>query len=212
MKNARSIILRNFSLYLILILFLIIAMIYAFRITLLKSIATFLIDQDKPIKVEAAFVLSGNSIDRAEYAAKLYKQGYLKTIVCSGGNLHPLFQQMGFTFTEADITKKVLMAYGVHPSNIKELPYGTSTKEEAKLIFSFTKRNNWDTIMVISSEFHTRRIKYALREKYKMNDFHVLVCGTSDKRSAAHNWWKNEDGLIMVNNEWIKLLYYYYKY
>lgn len=181
-------------------------------IPILKSTAKFLISQDNEQSCGVAFVLSGNSIDRGKKAVELFKKGQIKKIVCTGKNLHPLFEAMGFKFSEGEVTQKALVKMGVPITSTELLPFGTSTKEEAQIIFDYCHRNKLDTVMIISSEFHTRRIKYSLRNSTQKNGIHFWVVGAPDNKIRYWNWWKNEEGLIMINNEWIKLLYYYWKY
>ncbi len=97
-------------------------------------------------------------------------------------------------------------------SVIEILPKGKSTNDEAHLIINYCSTHHLDTVMIISSQFHTRRIKYALKGRFEQGNLTVIVIGAPDHNIIANNWWWTEDGLIMINNEWIKLLYYYWKY
>ncbi len=187
-------------------------LVFLCRKPILTSIASYLIQEDEPVKVNLAFVLSGNSIDRGTEATKLYKQGFIKKLVCPGGNMHPLFEAMGFKFLESEVTKMAMVKMGVPDSVIEILPKGKSTNDEAKLLIDYCKKHNTDTVMIVSSEFHTRRIKYALKGRFAKGNLTVIVIGAPDHNVRAWNWWWTEDGLIMINNEWIKLLYYYWIY
>jgi vancomycin permeability regulator SanA len=181
-------------------------------IPFLKSSAKFLIEEDSEQSCQVAFVLSGNSIDRGKKAVELFKEGKIKKIVCPGGNLHPLFEAMGFHFLESEVTKKAMVKMGIPDSCIELVPFGTSTREEVSLIMDYCHKHQRDTAMIISSEFHTRRIHYSLKKSYAKQGIHFWVVGAPDQKIRYWNWWQDENGLIMINNEWIKLLYYYWKY
>jgi hypothetical protein len=38
------------------------------------------------------------------------------------------------------------------------------------------------------------------------------VAGAPHSRFDVSNWWQHEDGLIYLNNEYIKLFFYWFKY
>ena len=179
---------------------------------MLRATAKFLIENDTDKSCRVAFVLSGNSIDRGKKAVELFKQGKIKKIVCPGGNLHPLFEAMGFRFLESEVTKKAMIQMGIPDTCIELVPFGTSTREEASLITDYCLKHHLDTAMIISSEFHTRRIHYSLKKGSAGKGIHFWIVGAPDSKIRYWNWWKDENGLIMINNEWIKLLYYYWKY
>ena len=49
-------------------------------------------------------------------------------------------------------------------------------------------------------------------EKLKELETELIIHGTGSTRYDEAEWWKKEEGLIMVNNEYVKLLYYELKY
>ena len=58
-----------------------------FHVYILQAIGGFLINTDKmPDKVDAIFVLGGNTFDRSNHAAELYFKGLSKNIVTLGAN------------------------------------------------------------------------------------------------------------------------------
>ena len=66
--------------------------------------------------------------------------------------------------------------------------------------------------MVVSDKFHTNRIDYAFRDVFEDAGIQLVLRGSPSNAYSESNWWANEEGLIMVNNEYIKLLYYYIKH
>jgi hypothetical protein len=49
-------------------------------------------------------------------------------------------------------------------------------------------------------------------DKFKEAGIKVNFHGATSAEYDPTNWWKNEEGLIMTNNELVKLLYYFIKY
>ena len=187
-------------------------LIFIFRFPLMRLAGNYLIKEDNPIRSDAAFVLSGSSLERAEASARLYKQAIIPTIVVTGKNENDNLKIYQINIPDAQITQKALINAGVDSSAIQTLPLGTSTYEEAQAILGYAKQRNYKRIIVVSSKFHTRRIYRLFYEKFQKEGIEVLVYGADPITYKIEDWWNYEDGLIFVNNEYVKLLYYAMKY
>lgn len=183
-----------------------------FRKFILVNIASFLIDTDPIEKIEYACVLSGNAKNRANKAAELYHQGHIKKIICAGGNLHFISSLLDTEIIEPKITKAALELLGVPDSAIKIIKHGSSTKEEIGAVIEFCKSNNITELMMITSAFHTRRVRYTSQKIFEDANVKVNLQGAANKYYNQNNWWTMEGGLIACNNEWIKYLFYLYIY
>jgi len=183
-----------------------------FRKFILVNIASFLIDTDPIEKIEYACVLSGNAKNRANKAAELYHQGHIKKIICTGNNLHFISSLLDTEIIEPKITKAALEMYGVPDSAIKIVNHGTSTKEEIDLLAKFCVTNDINELMIITSAFHTRRVRYTSQKIFEDANVKVNLQGAANKYYNQNNWWTLEGGLIACNNEWIKYLFYLYIY
>lgn len=186
-------------------------LLFALRIEILKGLGNFLIcETTLPKQMEAAFVLSGNSFDRANHFASLHEKYTFNQIVCTGGNQIPDMKSCCPTTYECDFTQIQMRRKGILDSILK-IREGTSTKEEAAIILSYCKKNHIDSILIVSNLFHTRRIHGVFSEQFKKQNIHVFISGAPDSKYEEANWWNSENGLIALNNEYIKLLYYFFK-
>ena len=102
--------------------------------------------------------------------------------------------------------------YGVPDSAIKIVNHGTSTKEEIDLLAKFCVTNDINELMIITSAFHTRRVRYTSQKIFEDANVKVNLQGAANKYYNQNNWWTLERGLIACNNEWIKYLFYLYIY
>ena len=66
--------------------------------------------------------------------------------------------------------------------------------------------------MILSSKLHTHRVQEVFKTKLKKQGVEVIVRGATNSRFDELKWWQDENGLIAVNNEWIKRFYYWWKY
>lgn len=187
-------------------------LLFLFRAPLLRSCATFLIREDSLQHADAIFVLSGGGYDRGNLTAKLYDEGWAPKIVCTGGNELPELCVFDIDTLESDMTRVNLLQHGVPDSVIVMIRQGTSTKQEANIIFDYCKRNKFKRVIIVSSKLHTYRVQDVFREKLNENGTALVVRGAPSSRFSELEWWKTENGLIAINNEWIKTFYYWIKY
>ena len=66
--------------------------------------------------------------------------------------------------------------------------------------------------MVLSSMLHTRRVHYVFTRLFKENGIRLLVKGADALYYSEKLWWESEDGMLMINNEYTKMIYYFFKY
>ncbi len=185
---------------------------YFFREPALLTMATFLIREDSLQDVDALFVLSGGGYDRGNEAVNIYRKGYVKSIVCTGGNPVYEFRVFNIDTLESDMTVANLKRQQIPDSVIVVLREGTSTNEEAAIIFKYCKQQGLKRILVLSSKIHSRRVKKVFTKQFKDESIKVFVRGAFSSRYNEMLWWQSEDGLIALNNEWVKTAYYWLKY
>lgn len=191
-------------------LILVLLTLFFFRIQLCKALANYLIIQEPSSNAAYCFILSGNALDRGNKAIQLYQAQPSIHFVCSGMNISNDLKAMGLNRPESELQKDFLIAHGVADSSITILPKGSSTYEEINAIHDFCKKNAIQKASILSSNFHTRRIKLLLNKLNTEVDFSVIGCSSSNFNERE--WWKSEYGLIALNNEYMKLMYYTWKY
>lgn len=183
-----------------------------FKDDLLPGVAIFLIKENSPQKCDALFVLSGGGYDRGNEAVKLLNANWVPYVVCTGGNTVSELCVMDIDTLESDMTAANLRQHGVPDTQIILLRSGTSTQEEARLALQYCRQRGWKKIMLLTSKLHTRRAARIFHKVFKESDITILMRGAPSSKFNEHEWWKNEDGLIAVNNEWVKTIYYWLKY
>jgi len=187
------------------------ALLFLFHASILRCIGNQLIDDDPIEKTQAVFILSGDAWDRGNEAIKLYKQGFAEKIICTGENVPRLFLIAGIPYPESELTQLHLLSNGIPACAIELLCKGTSTKEEADYILEYCRQQEIKNLTIISTKFHTRRIGNTFRKKFEDAGMQLLIHGAPSSAYNESEWWKSENGLIFVNNEYIKILYYWMK-
>jgi uncharacterized SAM-binding protein YcdF (DUF218 family) len=182
------------------------------RFAFLGAAGRFLVHEDALQKSEAIFALSGNAEDRGPEAARLFQAGWAPLIVCTGELVPRILTEVGLPVREAELTAKLVRQQGVDSSHILKWYHGTSTWEECLSIAELSKSRGWKRIIIVSSLQHTRRIQRVVDRTLRNQGLVVIVRGAPSSSYEEARWWANEEGLLFVNNEYIKLAYYQLKY
>lgn len=186
---------------------------WAFRYPLLRWAGNGLEVVDPPARADAIFVLAGGPFERATQAAVLFRAGYAPSVYALGAQLDEKASIIkDAEISEAAVTALQLRREGVPAGAIELFPEGTSTFEEAQAILALARQRAWKRILVVSTLHHTARIRWVFDELTRVGDPEVRILGASPPGYDPENWWRSEDGLIWVFNEYAKLLYYRLKY
>jgi len=207
MMKIKARILKRILLFISVIL-LLIALLFVFRYPILRATGRFLISEDPPRKVEAIFILSGSPKDRADEALKLFHEGLAPLLICTGENIPADLEALGMPLPECEITHTYLLRAGMDSTFVRTIAKGSSTKEEADVILTFCRDHDLKEVMVLSSRFHTKRIRYFFEKAFREAGITLNIHGAPASKYRENRWWENEYGLLAVNNEYVKLIYY----
>lgn len=185
---------------------------YVFRHAILRGMGDLLVTEDPLIHADAIAVLGGASLERGAEAARLYRLGWAPEVICTSGMVPTIYQAENIDRNEAEVTRDVAIRQGVPAAHCTAIEEGTSTKEEADVILARMRALHADTLIVVSSRFHLRRVGFVFRKRFADQGFTVVLRGARSRQFDEERWWRKEEGLMMCQNEYVKLLYYWWKY
>ncbi len=185
---------------------------WLFRVPVLRAAGAFLIREDALRHADALYVLGGASLDRGREAARVMQAGRCDHAWFTGSNIPTVLESMGIPLPEADVSLQAAEHAGLPVGRGSAIHYGTSTMEEADAILVHAHRAGHDTIMVLSSKFHLRRIHRVFAHHPRAGGITVLLHGAPAVQFREEEWWRYEDGLVMLANEYLKLVYYAWRY
>lgn len=212
LRNRMGVVLRSRSVRWIGAILLLLLLLWALRVPLLRSFGRFLIVEDPACRVDAVYVLGGEADMRGEEAGRVHRQGWSDRFRFTGEPVPTALRVEGIERSEAEQTRLVAVRAGVPDSMAIAIKRGTSTYEEAGIILADAMQAGHDTVMIVSSRFHLRRIAYVFRDRFQENGIAVVLHGAPNSDYDEDRWWESEEGLLMVNNEYVKLVYYRLKY
>jgi uncharacterized SAM-binding protein YcdF (DUF218 family) len=185
-----------FRLISLLILAALIFLIYLVRRPILREMGEYWIVEDPISSADALIILSDDNLEgsRAEKAAELYDEHRAPVIVASGRMLRPY---MGIS----DLMQRDLTDRGVPPSAIVAFRQSANdTIDEAQALKGFVEQKGWHHVIVVTSNYHTRRARYIFRKVFPAN-VQVDVAGARDPRYDPSDWWEHRVDIKIFLNE-----------
>src|SRR5437773_8239962 len=138
------------------------ALLYLVRRPLLRFAAETWIVEDPLEKADALIVLGDDNFyaDRVTRGAQLFREGKAPVVVASGRRLRP---NAGI----AELMEHDLVERGVPRDKIVRFSHdGDSTLEEAQSLVRIVKERKWHSVIVVTSNFHTRRARYIFQRVF----------------------------------------------
>jgi len=195
-------------------LLLLVILVFAFRSQILTGIAGYLIVDDRLQPADLIFLLNSEYDTRPFRAAELYQHGLAPIVVIARAENTPVVD-LGLVPNDTDISVGVLEKLGVPSENIiiLSVPGGvTSTFDEAAALRQYIGTQRIHRIILVTSTFHTRRARWIFNKTLAGLQVTLEMAAVPYVGFDQTNWWKNETGIITLNNEYIKLFYYFLEY
>ncbi|MGG3468172.1 YdcF family protein [Neobacillus pocheonensis] len=149
----------------------------------------FLVINEEPKKVDAIVVLSGGE-GRLEKGMELYKSGYASTIIVSNGLADNLWKQ---AITQLP-RKSVILE-----------DKADSTYESAANVKKIMENNNYHSAIVVSSDYHMRRVKYNFIRVNKGSHMELIYVSSASSYDPKL-WWMSKRSLGTTISEYIKII------
>lgn len=175
-----------------------IAAVWIFHAWIFTLLGSALVENDKPENADCAVVLGGDAFGaRISKAAQLAQAGYVPYVLVDGpGMLIGHESDMTITYAEqkgysANLFRPIWLPPGVN-----------STQAEARYVGNILKENGVKKILLVTSNYHTRRAARDFRDENPW--LKVIAVAAPDHDFSPDGWWKNRDGEKTFLLEWTK--------
>lgn len=178
---------------------------YFFHPLILDQLAKRLVVRDPLSKADVILVLGGDDNgERVEEGVKLYKQGYAKRMLMSGGPL-------AWRLTSAQWMKKQAVAEGVPVGAILIQDRSLSTIEDAQFCLPIVKQNLIRSIILVTSPTHTRRAGRVFKKLFSPASISVIVHPVEKSEFNPDHWWTRHEDTGLVIWEYVSAVLYFFK-
>src|SRR6266852_194284 len=157
---------------------------YLVRRPILRLAAESWIVEDPLDKADALIVLGDDNFyaDRATRGVQLFREGKAPVIVASGRRLRPnagIAELMEHDLVERGVPRDKIVRF-VHDAD--------STLEEARALARLVRERKWHNVIVVTSNFHTRRARYIFQRVFPQGMV-VHIASARDGDVDPEHWW-----------------------
>jgi uncharacterized SAM-binding protein YcdF (DUF218 family) len=174
-------------------------------VALWKS-GNWLVREDAFDRVRWGLVLAGESRDceRTDAAIRMFHAGKIDSLIISSTRIFKNRYQSEFMVD-------YYLQQGVPRDRLFEFRQDAySTLEEARLLVRQFRLQNLDTVLIITTSFHTartRRIFRKLAQAYPV----ILVAAAEYNVYDPNAWWSNRESRKLWLDEWVKTVYTWFE-
>src|SRR5215469_7113258 len=173
---------------------------YLARHPLLRFVGEELIIEDRLEKSDAIIILSDDNFyaDRATRAAELYRQNLAPVIVASGIRLRPyagISELMTHDLIERGVPKDRILPFPQDADN---------TREEAFALRALVIEKGWKSVIVVTSNYHTRRARFIVRTIFP-SSVRVEMASARDADFDQKNWYQHRKAVKRFAHEVVGL-------
>ena len=178
---------------------------------IIADITNFIFVSDEPEQADAIFVPGGSFPEPPEYASELYRQGYAKWLIPSGGvsvkrDKWPGVRRKAELYSgdyqsDCEFFTDVLLKNGVPAAAIIREDKSGHTRDNAFLSRKAVDERGIDikTALIVCKAFHARRCLMLYQMAFP--DVDIKVCPVHCYNITKENWYESEAGIDRVLGE-----------
>lgn len=183
-------------------------LLYLVRAPILRGFGEWWIVDEEPRSAHAIVVLGGDSVfgDRVRHAVELHRRGWGRRLVLSGMTIRT-------NFNETALMEREALDLGVPRESLLLHPHDAgSTIEEGLALRRLLAGEGIRSIIVVTSNFHTRRARMIFLRIFRKAGVEVFFSAAPDVRFDPRRWWERRRSrnlflleLLKVPNAWWEL-------
>jgi uncharacterized SAM-binding protein YcdF (DUF218 family) len=180
----------------VLLFILLCSAVYLARGPILRFVGENWIVEDQLERSDVIIVLSDDNFyaDRATRAAELFRRDMAREVVASGRRLRPfagIAELMVHDLSERGVPKGKIEAFA-HDAN--------NTREEAQALAQLAARKKWRSVIVVTSNYHTRRVRYIYARVFP-SAIRVQIASARDGDFDPERWYQYRESIKKLTRE-----------
>jgi len=126
---------------------------------------------------DAIVLLAGSYKERVPAAAMLYRKGYAPRVILTNDGLFSSWStKYNRNLYQIEWAEEALIKLGVPREKIIKLPYyGRATMTEALAVKKFLLKSRLNKIIIVTSDFHTRRAFWIFKRTLKVYSSNITI-------------------------------------
>jgi len=169
--------------------------VYFLTPVLLNKAAEGLIREDGLVKSDVIVALAGdNRCNREKKAAELWRQGWADNVVVSG-------MSYAWGFHTGESARIYVTGLGVPEQKIFMICETLNTREEARALDDLMREHGWNSAIIVTSAFHSRRATYTVERASPGRSFYSAPVPTGYPEWTPRAWWSRRDDVYVTVRE-----------
>jgi uncharacterized SAM-binding protein YcdF (DUF218 family) len=169
--------------------------------TVLAASAGNMLVVDAPERSDVILVLAGETDRRPTRALQLLDQGYAQRVVIDVPAAAKIYG-----FTEIELAGKYVQSLS-KPASVSVCAInGLSTRDESHDAQKCLARESGKRVLIVTSDFHTRRALSIFRHEIRGKSFSVAA--VQDDTQFGKRWWTHRQWAKTCLDEWLRLLWW----
>jgi hypothetical protein len=156
---------------------------------------------DAPHRSDAILVLAGETDRRPQRALELLSQGFGQRIVLDVPNNAKLYE-----FTQIELAQKYIQDLAQAASVSICAIDGLSTRDEAKEAERCLLRDGAKSVLIVTSDFHTRRALEIFRREFPGVEFSIAAA--RNEEGFGTRWWTHRQWAKTFVDEWLRFIWW----
>lgn len=156
---------------------------------------------DRPEHADAILVLAGETQVRPQKGLQLLQQGYAPRLILDVNN-----QERIFTFSLPELAQRWEQSFPQNQQMSVCSIMGLSTRDEAHEAANCLKRFNAHNVLIVTSDFHTRRAFSIFQ--HELPGLHFSVAAAYNPVTFGTAWWQHREWAKTSFYEWIRLFWW----
>jgi len=167
---------------------------------------------------DAIVVMSGSStyLERADWAARLYREGRAPLIVLTDDKL-----MSGWDAKEQrnpyyyELTIRELQKRGVPTGRIEVVPDpALGTYYESLNVCEYATTHKFKKLLIVTSAYHSRRVLWSMSRACERSRIETAVSAPAPgwQTPSPWTWWMRRWGWKVVASEYAKMVYYWWRF
>jgi uncharacterized SAM-binding protein YcdF (DUF218 family) len=166
---------------------------------ILRAAGAFLVEAHPPVHADMVLVLAGDGYGhRILKGAQLVREGWAPKVLVSGPDGTYGFYECDMAIPFA-VRAGYPEEYFLHFENTAR-----STREEARMAAGELRRLGVKKVLVVTSDYHTRRSARMYQEAAP--DLEVTVVAAPSRDFTPDGWWRSRQGQKLFFYEWLKTI------
>ena len=176
----------------------------------LEEVGRYLVIDQQPVHSDAVVAIAGQN-RRRDYAVSLYQRGLAERLVF---NVSDTTYYFGQPIDPVTSVLEDLEAHGIDRKVAIINRDVSSTMHDAAATLQTAGQYGLDSLIIVSSPFHMRRVKFSFQRVFAGSGIYLTYCCVplEAEKIELERWWTREREFVKVVNEYLKLLYYWFKY